>query len=249
VRLRLALHGGAAIVRVRARYKAVLAAVRAAPALVARGARAPGERTLTFDGKRILITGGTGSLGRRLTLRLLGGTHGRPARITIFSRDEANQHDLRQSLERRSAGNEPLRDRLRSTLEFRLGDVRDYAAVLTAVRNADIVVHAAALKQVPACERFPFQAVQTNVIGAEHIVRAVLEQGGRIEAVVGISSDKACKPVSVMGTTKALMERLFTQANMDSHGTRFCCIRFGNVLASRVPCCRCSSSRSPPADR
>jgi UDP-glucose 4-epimerase len=134
---------------------------------------------------------------------------------------------------RRFAANEPVSERLRQVLDFRLGDVRDYPAVLSAIRNSDVVIHAAALKQVPACERFPYQAVQTNVIGAEHIVRAVLEQRGRLEAVIGVSSDKACKPLGVMGATKALMERLFAQANMDANGTRFCCVRFGNVLASR----------------
>jgi UDP-glucose 4-epimerase len=118
-------------------------------------------------------------------------------------------------------------------LEFRIGDVRDYAAVCSAVRRADVVVNAAALKQVPSCEYFPAEAVLTNCIGACNIVRAIEENGYPVQTVVAISTDKACKPVNVMGMTKSLQERIFVAANILNPGTRFIGVRYGNVLASR----------------
>ena len=120
-----------------------------------------------------------------------------------------------------------------NVLEFRIGDVRDYAAVCSAVRSADIVVNGAALKQVPTCEYFPTEAVETNCGGARNIVRAIEENGYPVQTVVGVSTDKACKPVNVMGMTKALQERIFTSANILNQRTRFICVRYGNVLASR----------------
>ena len=101
------------------------------------------------------------------------------------------------------------------------------------MRDADVVFNAAALKQVPSCEYFPFEAVQTNIIGAENIIRSIQENRLPVETVVGVSTDKACKPVNVMGMTKAVQERLFIRANLDSPDTRFICVRYGNVLASR----------------
>ena len=118
-------------------------------------------------------------------------------------------------------------------LEFRIGDVRDFGSVASVLRDADIVVNAAAMKQVPTCEYFPYEAVRTNVGGAENIVRAIQEHTLPVETVVGVSTDKACKPVNVMGMTKALQERVFIQGNMRCPGTRFVCTRYGNVLASR----------------
>jgi UDP-glucose 4-epimerase len=118
-------------------------------------------------------------------------------------------------------------------LEFRIGDVRSYADVCAAVRNADVVFNAAALKQVPVCEYFPEQAVLTNVIGAVNLVRAIGEFNLPVETVVGISTDKACKPVNVMGMSKAVAERIFAAANVLNTRTRFVCVRYGNVLASR----------------
>jgi FlaA1/EpsC-like NDP-sugar epimerase len=186
-----------------------------------------------LDGKRILITGGTGSLGSTLVRRLLSGEMGRPARLTVFSRDEAKQHELRlQYLHRREATDDVIYQSARETLAFRIGDVRDYPALLAAVREADVVFHAAALKQVPTCEYFPMEAVQTNVLGAGNLVRAAREGGG-VETVVGISTDKACKPVNVMGMTKALQERVIVEGNLECPATRFMCVRYGNVLASR----------------
>src|SRR5689334_17992054 len=187
-----------------------------------------------LDGKRVLITGGTGSLGKVLLRRLLGGGAGDPAKIIVLSRDEAKQHAIRVEYQRRSSPtDEVIYDNFSKKLEFRIGDVRDFHSVASALREADVVFNAAALKQVPTCEYFPFEAVQTNVVGAENIIRAIREGGLNVETVVGISTDKACKPVNVMGMTKAVQERLFVRANLDADRTRFICVRYGNVLASR----------------
>ncbi len=184
--------------------------------------------------KRILITGGTGSLGKVLVRRLLTGEMGRPAKIIVFSRDEAKQHAMRMEyLHQRVATDEVIYRNFEQLLEFRIGDVRDLHSIAAALRDADVVFNAAALKQVPTCEYFPFEAVQTNICGPENIIRVIVEWRLPIETVVGISTDKACKPVNVMGMTKALQERLFLQANMKAPQTRFICVRYGNVLASR----------------
>jgi FlaA1/EpsC-like NDP-sugar epimerase len=187
-----------------------------------------------LDGKRILITGGTGSLGRKVVHRLLGGSLGTPQSITVFSRDEAKQHYMRVEYHRRHAlTDDIIYQNSRDLLRFIIGDMRDYWSVLQAVRGADVVIHGAALKQVPSCEYFPDQAVATNVLGAENLVRAVRESGSTIETVIGVSTDKACKPINVMGMTKALMERILIEANIRARGTRFACVRYGNVIASR----------------
>ena len=187
-----------------------------------------------MEGKRILITGGTGSLGNVLLRRLLSGANGAPERIVVFSRDEAKQHELRVVYERkRSPTDEIIYQNFARTLEFQIGDVRDPNAVAAAIQGIDIVFNAAALKQVPTCEYFPFEAVQTNIVGAENIVRAVRGSANSVETVVGISTDKAVKPVNVMGMTKSIQERIFARANLDSGGVRYVLARYGNVLASR----------------
>ncbi|OLE55880.1 MAG: polysaccharide biosynthesis protein [Acidobacteria bacterium 13_1_20CM_3_53_8] len=184
--------------------------------------------------KNVVVTGGTGSLGKVLVRRLLTGEVGRPRKITVFSRDEAKQHEMRLSYQhRRAATDEVIYHNFEQVLQFRIGDVRDLHSVSTVLRDADIVFNAAALKQVPSCEYFPFEAVQTNIIGAENIVRAIREHHLPVKTVVGISTDKACKPVNVMGMTKAVQERIFVRANLDATATRFICVRYGNVLASR----------------
>jgi UDP-glucose 4-epimerase len=185
-------------------------------------------------GKRVVVTGGTGSLGKVLTRRLLTGEMGVPEKIIVFSRDEAKQHAMRvEYMNQRAATDEIIYRNFEQLLEFRIGDVRDIHAVSAVLRDADVVFNAAALKQVPACEYFPFEAVQTNIGGPENIIRAIREHDLPVHTVVGISTDKACKPVNVMGMTKAIQERVFIRANMDCPETRFICVRYGNVLASR----------------
>jgi UDP-glucose 4-epimerase len=188
----------------------------------------------TLEGKRILVTGGTGSLGQTLVKRLLTGEMGRPARITVFSRDEAKQHYMRlEYMHRKAATDDVIYQNSQDLLTFRIGDVRDYSSLLSAMRDADVVFHAAALKQVPSCEYFPFEAVQTNILGAENVAKAIRENNLPVEKVVGISTDKACKPINVMGMTKALQERVLIEANRDCPNTSFMCVRYGNVIASR----------------
>ncbi len=187
-----------------------------------------------LEEKRILVTGGTGSLGKTLVRRLLTGEMGKPAKITVFSRDEAKQHFMRlEYMRREAATDEAIYQNSQDLLNFRIGDVRDYSALLAAMREADVVFHAAALKQVPSCEYFPFEAVLTNIIGAENVVKCVRENNLPVEKVVGISTDKACKPINVMGMTKALQERIIIEANRDCSNTVFTCVRYGNVIASR----------------
>jgi UDP-glucose 4-epimerase len=189
---------------------------------------------MTLKDKRVVVTGGTGSLGKVLVKRLLGGELGLPAQITVFSRDEAKQHSMRLAFQHlRVPTDEVIYHNFEQLLRFRIGDVRDLHSVASVMREADIVFNAAALKQVPSCEYFPYEAVQTNVIGAENIIRAIHEHSLPVETVVGVSTDKACKPVNVMGMTKAVQERLFVRANLDGGDTRYVCVRYGNVLASR----------------
>ena len=185
-------------------------------------------------GKRILVTGGTGSMGKVLVRRLLSNELGTPAKVIVLSRDEAKQHDMRMSyLHRKVSTDEVIYRNFLNSLEFRLGDVRRFQDVCSAMQNVDVVINAAALKQVPNCEYFPEQAIETNCMGPINIVRCIREHQLPVETVVGISTDKACKPVNVMGLTKAIHERIFTSANILSPKTRFICTRYGNVLASR----------------
>jgi UDP-glucose 4-epimerase len=187
-----------------------------------------------FEGKRIVVTGGTGSLGQVLTRRLMSGVEGVPESVTVFSRDEAKQHYMRLDfMQKTAATDEVIFQNCRHRLKFLIGDVRNYASVVRAVKDADIVFAAAALKQVPSCEYFPWEAVRTNIEGAENLVRAISEFNLPIETVMGITTDKACKPVNVMGMTKAVQERVYINGNMRAPQTRFIAARYGNVLASR----------------
>jgi UDP-glucose 4-epimerase len=182
----------------------------------------------------VAVTGGTGSLGQRLVRRILGGDLGKPRKVVVFSRDEAKQHYMRLEYKHRPAAtDEVIYHVAEEVLDFRIGDVRDFASVCSCLADADVVFNAAALKQVPSCEYFPYEAVLTNVAGPQNIVRAVRE--GRVPAclVVGISTDKACKPVNVMGMTKALQERVLLAGNLNQTRCDFLCVRYGNVLASR----------------
>ena len=186
-----------------------------------------------LEGKRILVTGGTGSLGQTLVKRILSGEMGKPASITVFSRDEAKQHYMRLDfLDQNAATDDIIYQNSQDLLKFRIGDVRDYSALLAAMRESDVVFHAAALKQVPSCEYFPYEAVLTNIGGAGNIVRAIRENDLPTTTIIGISTDKACKTINVMGMTKALQERVLLEANRDSK-VSISCVRYGNVIASR----------------
>jgi FlaA1/EpsC-like NDP-sugar epimerase len=187
-----------------------------------------------FKDKTILVTGGTGSMGKTFVHRILSGRDFKPKKVIVFSRDEAKQYDMRMSYYNKNVATEEiLYENFLKLLEFRIGDIRNYADVCSAIKDADIVVNAAALKQVPTCEYFPVQALSTNCIGVANIVRAIQENNYKVDTVIGISTDKACKPINVMGMTKSLQERIFISANILAPNTRFICVRYGNVLASR----------------
>jgi FlaA1/EpsC-like NDP-sugar epimerase len=190
---------------------------------------------MIVDNKTILITGGTGSLGKVLVKRLLqGGEIGTPKKVIVFSRDEGKQHDMRVSyLDKRFSTDEVIYKNFQQALEFRIGDIRSYADVRSVVDGVDILINAAALKQVPTCEYFPEQAIQTNAIGVHNIIRAINESKSKVEILVGISTDKAAKPINVMGMTKALQERIVIAGNITNPNTRSVCVRYGNVIASR----------------
>ncbi|TMC55515.1 MAG: NAD-dependent epimerase/dehydratase family protein [Chloroflexi bacterium] len=187
-----------------------------------------------LEGKSVVITGGTGSLGKTLVRRLLTNEMGKLRKLIVFSRDEAKQHEMRLSYKHKAvATDEIIYHNFDQLVEFRIGDVRDYHSVASVVKDADVIFNAAALKQVPSCEYFPWEAVQTNIGGPENIVRVIREHRVPVDTVIGVSTDKACKPVNVMGMTKALQERVFLSANVGCPKTRFICVRYGNVLASR----------------
>jgi len=189
---------------------------------------------MIFEGKSILVIGGTGSLGKVLVRRILTDELGKPGKVIVMSRDEAKQQAMRVSyIHRKATTDEVIYNNFRQLLEFRIGNVRNYVDVCSAVKDADFIINAAALKQVPLCEYFPEQALQTNCLGPVNIVRAIRENDYSVETVIGISTDKACKPVNVMGMSKAIQERIFVSANVLNLKTRFNCVRYGNVLASR----------------
>jgi UDP-N-acetylglucosamine 4,6-dehydratase/5-epimerase len=169
----------------------------------------------------VLITGGTGSFGNAFVRRLLAMKQGGPFRICILSRDELKQAEMAQAL-----GND-------SRLRFFVGDVRDQDRLELAFHGIDIVVHAAAMKQVPACEYNPFEAVLTNVVGSQNVATAALNCG--VKRVVGLSSDKACAPLNMYGASKACLEKLLVAANSyrGKGSTRFSVVRYGNVAGSR----------------
>lgn len=187
-----------------------------------------------LSGRRILITGGTGSLGQALVRKILSGEVGQPEKVIVFSRDEEKQHNMRLEIQKKTvATDEVIYEQSAQILEFMIGDVRSYDSLVHAVKKADLVIFASALKQVPTCEYFPYEAVLTNTLGAQNLVRAIERHGRHVDCVIGISTDKACKPVNVMGMTKALQERVLLSANLHIQSTRFICVRYGNVIASR----------------
>lgn len=170
----------------------------------------------TFKNKTLLITGGTGSFGNAVLNRFLNTDAF--SEIRIFSRDEKKQDDLRKKI------NNPK-------VKFYIGDVRDQRSVETAVKGADYIFHAAALKQVPSCEFFPVEAVKTNILGTENVLEAAIRY--EVKNVVILSTDKACYPINAMGISKAMMEKVMVAKSRDEENTVLCGTRYGNVMASR----------------
>lgn len=173
-----------------------------------------------LNNKSILITGGTGSFGQQFVRTVL--ENYKPKRLVIFSRDESKQHDMALAMEGK---NYPTR--------FFIGDVRDGKRLEMAMREIDIVIHAAALKQVPAAEYNPFECINTNVYGAENVVQAALRAG--VSKVIALSTDKAANPVNLYGASKLASDKIFVAANnlSGSIGTKFSVVRYGNVIGSR----------------
>jgi UDP-N-acetylglucosamine 4,6-dehydratase len=169
----------------------------------------------------VLVTGGTGSFGKKFVQTMMA--EYRPKRLVIFSRDELKQHEMCQKFP--DTGDTPIR--------YFIGDVRDKDRLYRAFEGIDVVIHAAALKQVPACEYNPFEAVQTNINGAKNIIDAAIDCG--VKRVVALSTDKAVNPVNLYGATKLVAEKLFIQGNSyaGAAGARFACVRYGNVVGSR----------------
>ena len=170
-----------------------------------------------FTNKTLLITGGTGSFGNAVLRSFLNTDI---KEIRIFSRDEKKQDDMRKKYNN-------------DKLKFYLGDVRDVNSVKDAVRGVDFIFHAAALKQVPSCEFYPMQAVQTNIIGTENVLNAAINE--KVKKIIVLSTDKAVYPINAMGVSKAMMERVAVakSRNLDDHETMIACTRYGNVMASR----------------
>ena len=171
-----------------------------------------------WNDKIILVTGGTGSFGRAFVRRLLSDY--RPKTIRIYSRDELKQYQMQQEFDD-------------SRLRFFIGDVRDVNRLIKATRHADVIVHAAAMKHVPICEYNPFEAIKTNIMGAMNVVDAAL--ANNVPKVVALSTDKAVNPVNLYGATKLCSDKIFIHSNVYSgdRPTRFSCVRYGNVMASR----------------
>jgi UDP-N-acetylglucosamine 4,6-dehydratase len=182
-------------------------------------------KSLDLDGKVILVTGGTGSFGRRFIETVLRRYD--PRKVIVYSRDELKQSDMQIELR------EQFDEATVAKMRFFLGDVRDRERLTLALRGVDIVIHAAALKQVPAAEYNPSECIHTNVLGAENVVWASLSNG--VKQVVALSTDKACNPTNLYGATKLASDKTFVAANNLSGdiGTRFCVVRYGNVVGSR----------------
>jgi UDP-N-acetylglucosamine 4,6-dehydratase len=171
-----------------------------------------------FEGKTILITGGTGSFGQHFTRTALAEWN--PATIRIFSRDELKQTEMERKFDDQR-------------IRFFIGDVRDRDRLRRAIEGADIVIHAAALKHVPVCEYNPFEAIKTNIFGTQNVAEACLDAG--VPQAMALSTDKAVSPANLYGATKLCAEKLFVQANVyvGRRDTRLCCVRYGNVVGSR----------------
>jgi UDP-N-acetylglucosamine 4,6-dehydratase/5-epimerase len=171
-----------------------------------------------FDGQSILITGGTGSFGRKYVRTLL--ERYRPRRVVVFSRDELKQYEMQQQFDH-------------PAMRYFIGDVRDRQRLVQAMRGVDIVIHAAALKQVPAAEYNPMECIKTNIHGAENVIGAAIDNG--VRKVIALSTDKAANPINLYGATKLASDKLFVAANnmAGKDGTTFSVVRYGNVVGSR----------------
>ena len=178
---------------------------------------------MMFQGKTLMITGGTGSFGNAVLNRFLQTDIGE---IRIFSRDEKKQDDMRHEFQAKLP-------EAAEKIKFFIGDVRDLASVKNAMHGVDYIFHAAALKQVPSCEFFPMEAVKTNVIGTDNVLTAAIEAG--VKSVICLSTDKAAYPVNAMGTSKAMMEKVIVAKSrtVSPDKTKICCTRYGNVMCSR----------------
>lgn len=176
-----------------------------------------------FEGKTLLITGGTGSFGNAVLNRFLTSDI---SEIRVFSRDEKKQDDMRHEFQAKYP-------EYSDKVKFFIGDVRDLASVKNAMHGVDYIFHAAALKQVPSCEFFPLEAVKTNVIGTDNVLTAAIEEG--VKTVICLSTDKAAYPVNAMGTSKAMMEKVIVAKSrtISESKTKICCTRYGNVMCSR----------------
>lgn len=174
---------------------------------------------MDWTNKHVLVTGGTGSFGKKFIEVMMSEYH--PARLIVYSRDELKQHEMRMA-----GFNHP-------NLRYFIGDVRDLERLRRAFNGVDLVVHAAALKQVPACEYNPMEAVKTNILGSSNVVDAALDAG--VKKVLALSTDKAVNPINLYGATKLAAEKLLIQSNAYAGGrtTRFSCVRYGNVVGSR----------------
>lgn len=177
------------------------------------------EEKMNWQEQVILVTGGTGSFGKKFIEIML--EEYQPAKIIVFSRDELKQHEMRVG-----GFDHP-------SMRYFLGDVRDYDRLRRAMNGVTLVVHAAALKQVPACEYNPMEAIKTNILGSSNVIEAALDTG--VEKVLALSTDKAVNPVNLYGATKLAAEKLIVQSNAYAAGspTRFSCVRYGNVIGSR----------------
>ncbi len=176
------------------------------------------ESNHMFNGANILITGGTGSFGKKYTRTLL--ERYKPRRIIIFSRDELKQFEMQQEFDDRC-------------MRYFIGDVRDFERTKQAMRDVDYVIHAAALKQVPAAEYNPMECIKTNIHGAENVIKAAIECG--VKRVIALSTDKAANPINLYGATKLASDKLFVAANnmVGEQDTRFSVVRYGNVVGTR----------------
>lgn len=171
-----------------------------------------------FNNKSILITGGTGSFGRQFVRTVLARFN--PHRVVVYSRDELKQYEMQQEF-------------FHQSLRFFIGDVRDGERLIQAMRGVDYVVHAAALKQVPAAEYNPMECIKTNIYGAENVIKAAITN--KVEKIIALSTDKAANPINLYGATKLCSDKLFTAANniVGNQNTRFAVVRYGNVVGSR----------------